>query len=219
MVNCFVFTASEKCDNRVRLFVFLSTEGPFLAKEILNQTRSDHVSPYPFRQAILYDATQPGNTMFCGVNVRLYACKSSKTTYKENPSTAIVHHRLLAWTYRSWCADQFGYIFIYFSALFLFDRVHEMYLWQGWWPGNSEESESATTTGSAEFRWHRDRKLAMQSVQSYADCKWKQIIMSQIIWRVFITKKLVKHEETRNFHSVYQRVENGNWKGAQSYNS
>ena len=63
-------------------------------------------------------------------------------------------------------------IFI-FLALFLVDVVHEMYLWQGWWPGNPEESESATTTGSAEFRWHRDRKLAMQSVQSYADCKSK----------------------------------------------
>ena len=60
-----------------------------------------------------------------------------------------------------------------FLALFLVDVVHEMYLWQGWWPGNPEESESATTTGSAEFRWHRDRKLAMQSVQSYADCKSK----------------------------------------------
>ncbi|CAB4032277.1 supervillin-like isoform X1, partial [Paramuricea clavata] len=104
---------SGKCDNRVRLFTFLSTEGPFLAREIFNPTRGEHVSPYPFRQANLYDATQP--------------------------------------------------------ALFLIDAVHEMYLWQGWWPGNPEESESATTTGSAEFRWHRDRKLAMQSVQSYAD--------------------------------------------------
>ena len=71
MLNCFLFIVSGKCDNRVRLFTFLSTEGPFLAKEILNQTRSDHVSPYPFRQANLYDATQPGNVMYCGINLRL----------------------------------------------------------------------------------------------------------------------------------------------------
>ena len=64
------------------------------------------------------------------------------------------------------------FAFVFSVALFLIDAVHEMYLWQGWWPGNPEESESATTTGSAEFRWHRDRKLAMQSVQSYADCKY-----------------------------------------------
>ncbi|CAB4019168.1 supervillin isoform X5, partial [Paramuricea clavata] len=116
---------SGKCDNRVRLFTFLSTEGPFLAREILNPTRGEHVSPYPFRQANLYDATQP--------------------------------------------------------ALFLIDAVHEMYLWQGWWPGNPEESESATTTGSAEFRWHRDRKLAMQSVQSYADSVGRQMSKACVV--------------------------------------
>ncbi len=67
---------------------------------------------------------------------------------------------------------------VFFVALFLLDTVHEMYLWQGWWPGNPEESESAVTTGSAEFRWHRDRKLAMQSVQSYADCKYLGFLKS-----------------------------------------
>ena len=57
-------------------------------------------------------------------------------------------------------------------ALFLLDAVHEMYLWQGWWPVNPDNSDSsATTTGSAEFRWHRDRRLAMQTIQSYADGK------------------------------------------------
>lgn len=61
----FLFTVSGKCDNRVRLFTFLSTEGPFLAREILNPTRGEHVSPYPFRQANLYDATQPGNMIYC----------------------------------------------------------------------------------------------------------------------------------------------------------
>ena len=57
------------------------------------------------------------------------------------------------------------------SALFFIDTVRAMYLWQGWWRVDEEEPDFATTTGSAEFRWHRDRKLAMQSIQSYADSK------------------------------------------------
>ena len=43
-----------------------------------------------------------------------------------------------------------------------------MYLWHGWWP-NDEDSESrASTTGSAETRWSNDRRLAMETIKSYA---------------------------------------------------
>ena len=43
-----------------------------------------------------------------------------------------------------------------------------MYLWHGWWP-NDEDSESrACTTGSAETRWSNDRRLAMETIKSYA---------------------------------------------------
>ncbi|KAJ4936864.1 hypothetical protein JOQ06_001450 [Pogonophryne albipinna] len=50
-------------------------------------------------------------------------------------------------------------------ALFLVDNLHEVYLWQGWWPQDSE------STGSARFRWDADRKCAMETVLQY--CKEK----------------------------------------------
>ncbi|XP_069367293.1 supervillin-like isoform X4 [Paralichthys olivaceus] len=48
-------------------------------------------------------------------------------------------------------------------ALFLVDNFHEVYLWQGWWPQDSEN------TGSARIRWDSDRKCAMETVLQY--CK------------------------------------------------
>ncbi|XP_060920614.1 supervillin a isoform X17 [Labrus mixtus] len=46
-------------------------------------------------------------------------------------------------------------------ALFLVDNHHEVYLWQGWWPQDSE------STGSARMRWDSDRKCAMETVLQY----------------------------------------------------
>ncbi|XP_012995012.2 supervillin a isoform X3 [Esox lucius] len=46
-------------------------------------------------------------------------------------------------------------------ALFLVDNHHEVYLWQGWWPQDSE------TPGSARIRWDVDRKCAMETVLQY----------------------------------------------------
>ncbi|KAM8823124.1 supervillin a isoform 4-T4 [Spinachia spinachia] len=46
-------------------------------------------------------------------------------------------------------------------ALFLVDNHHEVYLWQGWWPQDSQ------STGSAQFRWDSDRKCAMETVLQY----------------------------------------------------
>ncbi|KAM6989199.1 supervillin isoform 12-T12 [Tautogolabrus adspersus] len=50
-------------------------------------------------------------------------------------------------------------------ALFLVDNFHEVYLWQGWWPQDSE------STGSARIRWDADRRCAMETVLQY--CKEK----------------------------------------------
>uniref|UniRef100_A0AAY4ASY0 HP domain-containing protein n=1 Tax=Denticeps clupeoides TaxID=299321 RepID=A0AAY4ASY0_9TELE len=50
-------------------------------------------------------------------------------------------------------------------ALFLVDNFHEVYLWQGWWPQDSE------CTGSARMRWDADRKCAMQTVLQYCRAK------------------------------------------------
>lgn len=47
------------------------------------------------------------------------------------------------------------------TALFLVDNFHEVYLWQGWWPQDSE------STGSARIRWDADRKCAMETVLQY----------------------------------------------------
>ncbi|XP_056266573.1 supervillin-like isoform X3 [Pseudoliparis swirei] len=46
-------------------------------------------------------------------------------------------------------------------ALFLVDNLHEVYLWQGWWPRGSG------CTGSARLRWDSDRKSAMETVLQY----------------------------------------------------
>ncbi|XP_072523178.1 supervillin a isoform X3 [Salminus brasiliensis] len=46
-------------------------------------------------------------------------------------------------------------------ALFLVDNHHEVYLWQGWWPQDSENA------GSARIRWDSDRKCAMETVLHY----------------------------------------------------
>ena len=63
---------------------------------------------------------------------------------------------------------QVSYRVCFSTALFLVDAVNEMYLWHGWWP-NDEDSESrASTTGSAETRWSNDRRLAMETIKSYA---------------------------------------------------
>ncbi|XP_055721942.1 supervillin-like isoform X1 [Salvelinus fontinalis] len=48
-------------------------------------------------------------------------------------------------------------------ALFLVDNFHEVYLWQGWWPQDSENP------GSTRIRWDMDRKCAMETVLQY--CK------------------------------------------------
>ncbi|CAL9689448.1 unnamed protein product [Knipowitschia caucasica] len=50
-------------------------------------------------------------------------------------------------------------------ALFLVDNFHEVYLWQGWWPPESE------VTGSARIRWDADRKCAMETVLQYCTQK------------------------------------------------
>ncbi|XP_072417908.1 supervillin-like isoform X2 [Chiloscyllium punctatum] len=46
-------------------------------------------------------------------------------------------------------------------ALFLMDNQLEVYLWQGWWPDDSE------STGSAKMRWDMERKCAMETTLQY----------------------------------------------------
>lgn len=73
------------------------------------------------------------------------------------------------------------------TALFLVDNYHEVYLWQGWW---SQDSEN---TGSARIRWDLDRKCAMETVLHYCrgrkqrDIHWKSVC-------VFLNMNMFKHE-------------------------
>lgn len=43
-----------------------------------------------------------------------------------------------------------------------------MYLWLGWWPGESDSGKSTAVTGMALSRWLQDKGLALKTVQAYA---------------------------------------------------
>lgn len=51
-------------------------------------------------------------------------------------------------------------------ALFLVDNHHEVYVWQGYWPTETEESDNLQT-GSAEARFNVDRRLALETTLNY----------------------------------------------------
>ncbi|KAK6961559.1 supervillin, partial [Biomphalaria glabrata] len=55
-------------------------------------------------------------------------------------------------------------------ALFLVDNAHEVYLWQGWFPVGSHDTDNVNT-GSATARFNMDRKCAMETTLHY--CKVK----------------------------------------------
>ncbi|GFN99885.1 supervillin [Plakobranchus ocellatus] len=52
----------------------------------------------------------------------------------------------------------------------MLDDQHTVYLWQGWWPVGSYDSENVHT-GSATARFNMDRRCAMETVLHY--CKVK----------------------------------------------
>ena len=58
------------------------------------------------------------------------------------------------------------------SAIFLLDAYRVIYIWLGWWPQERRDwsimRETNITTGSAQDRWLRDKKLALQTAQLYA---------------------------------------------------
>ncbi|XP_068083498.1 supervillin [Anabrus simplex] len=54
-------------------------------------------------------------------------------------------------------------------ALFLLDNYDELWLWQGWWPENGDDSilDSSNQTGSGAVRWQAERRAAMQTAVDY----------------------------------------------------
>ncbi|KAK7873808.1 hypothetical protein R5R35_005791 [Gryllus longicercus] len=54
-------------------------------------------------------------------------------------------------------------------ALFLLDNDTELWLWQGWWPYDSEDQslDSSIQTGSGAVRWQAERRAAMQTALDY----------------------------------------------------
>ncbi|XP_019766886.2 uncharacterized protein LOC109542202 isoform X2 [Dendroctonus ponderosae] len=70
-------------------------------------------------------------------------------------------------------------------GLLLFDNHHELWLWQGWWPENDEDSELNTDqTGSGAIRWQAERRAAMQTAINY----WRKIhgddseVVAHAVW-------------------------------------
>ena len=57
-----------------------------------------------------------------------------------------------------------------YTALFILDNTHEVYLWQGLKPEATEE-ESNVETGSLTARWAAERKAALNTCLDYAKGK------------------------------------------------
>ncbi|XP_023234444.1 supervillin-like [Centruroides sculpturatus] len=55
-------------------------------------------------------------------------------------------------------------------ALFLLDNESAVYLWQGWLPEGTEDTENVST-GSAIVRWNNDRRCAMETALHYCQNK------------------------------------------------
>lgn len=55
--------------------------------------------------------------------------------------------------------------FLFSTAIFIVDAIHEVYLWLGWWPEDDDESEN---TDAQRLRWDIDKRKAMESVVLYA---------------------------------------------------
>ena len=53
------------------------------------------------------------------------------------------------------------------------DLKHKMFLWQGWWPVSDDETIDTTgpNTHAEKHRFDVNRKLAMESIQQYAEGK------------------------------------------------
>lgn len=135
------FSDPGKFNFTPRLFQLCSTSGEFMANESYHPSRApDLVSSLPFLQEDLYNAPQPGKSKGKTRTVQLSWVLVTQWHHVTTPPPPPP-----------------------LAALFLVDNFHEVYLWQGWWPQDSE------STGSARIRWDADRKCAMETVLQY--CK------------------------------------------------
>eukprot|EP00795_Rhopilema_esculentum_P002286 gene2286-17900_t len=85
-------------------------------------------------------------------------------------------------------------------ALFLIDAKYKMFLWQGWWPISDEEHEEEVgpTTAAEKHRFDVSRRLAMETIASYADAVGRPISKAYIIYAGLETlefKNLFPHWE------------------------
>ena len=67
-----------------------------------------------------------------------------------------------------------------FLALFLYDNHHEVYIWQGWWPVQTEDSTNLHT-GSADARFNATRKCAMETALNYCKGEIHSIFKRQMM--------------------------------------
>ena len=59
-------------------------------------------------------------------------------------------------------------------GLFLIDSQHEVFLWQGWWPEGTNDSDNIST-GSAVARFNVDRRCALETTLNY--CQGGYIVL------------------------------------------
>lgn len=88
-------------------------------------------------------------------------------------------------------------------ALFFIDAKYKMFLWQGWWPVSDEEHEDEVgpTTAAEKHRFDVSRKLAMQSIVSYAEAVGRPVSKAYIIYAGLETlefKNLFPHWENED---------------------
>ena len=115
-----------------------------MPSEVLNtmfDNSVEDVDPFPFLQEDIYHSEQP--------------CKP-------------LHYY---WRYNIASCSRLTASFSLFSAFFLLDAYHEVYLWLGWWPQQKNKllREKNALTGTAHTRWIRDKKLALQTAFNYAE--------------------------------------------------
>lgn len=64
----------------------------------------------------------------------------------------------------------------------MFDNNYELWLWQGWWPENDEDTESSDQSSSRVFRWHLERRAAMQTAVKYWKTRGKDLGKMYLVW-------------------------------------
>ena len=83
------------------------------------------------------------------------------------------------------------------------DAKYKMYLWEGWWPiANDEATDKVTTMTAAEkHKFNSNRKLALQSLKTYAEA------VGRSLGRAFIVRAGCEPLEFKNLFPFWDERE------------